>query len=165
MKTESSTTLAPGAEKKRNFVTSFVVGARKGFSMSMNNMAPNVLFAFAIIHILNLSGLSTVIGKFFGPVMGVFGLPGIAATVVMAALLSTGGGVGAAASLALNGDINAAQTGILLVGIMMFGSLVQYIGRVLGTADVDSKHYPVLIVTNIVCGLLAMLIASFILGR
>ena len=152
-------------EKKRNFIESFVMGARKGFNMSMNNMAPNVLFAFAMIQILNLSGLSTVIGKIFGPVMGIFGLPGIAATVVVAGLLSTGGGGGAAASLALNGELTNPQAGILLVGIMLFGSVFQYMGRVLGTADVESKHYPALVGIDIACGFLGMLVASFILGR
>ncbi|MGI6585342.1 MAG: nucleoside recognition domain-containing protein [Lutisporaceae bacterium] len=133
------------ATVKKNFLTSFVEGARKGFTMSMNNMAPNVLFAFALIQILNLSGLSKVIGTIFGPVMGIFGLSGITATVVVAGLLSTGGGIGAAASLALSGDITGNEAGILLVGIMMFGSCVQYMGRVLGTADVKSKYYPMLI--------------------
>lgn len=45
-------------KEKINPINSFVAGARKGFSMSMNNMLPNVLFAFAMIQILNLSGLS-----------------------------------------------------------------------------------------------------------
>ncbi len=150
---------------KSNFVSSFVTGARNGFNMSMMNMAPNVLFAFALIQILNLSVLSTVIGNICGPIMAVFGLPGIAATAVVAGLLSTGGGMGAAASLALNGDIGGNHVAILLVGITVFGSFLQYMGRVLGTADIDSKHYPVLLIVNILCGFLAMLVTSFIVGR
>ena len=143
---------------KTNILTSFVSGARKGFTMSMNNMMPNVLFAFALIQILNLSGLSGIIGKVFGPVMGVFGLPGMAAAVVVAGLLSTGGGIGAAASLALSGDIDGAGATVLLVGIMMFGSCIQYMGRVLGTADVESKRYGFLVVNNIVWGFIAMFV-------
>jgi len=152
-------------KQKRNFITSFVVGARKGFNMSMNNMMPNVLFAFAIIQILNLSGLSTIIGNVCGPLMGIFGLPGIAATAVIAGVLSSGGGLGAAASLALSGDITSSDATILLVGICVFGSAVQYMGRVLGTADVESKHYPILFAADIGCGLLAMFVTSFIVGR
>lgn len=148
---------------KSNILTSFVAGARKGFTMSMNNMLPNVLFAFALIRILNLSGLDSIIGKVFGPVMGVFGLPGIAAAVVVAGLLSTGGGMGAAASLALSGDINATQAAVLLVGIAMFGSCIQYMGRVLGTADIESKHYGFLVANDIVLGLLAMFVTNLIL--
>ncbi|WP_418745912.1 nucleoside recognition domain-containing protein [Frisingicoccus sp.] len=152
-------------KKKVNPINSFVAGARNGFSMSMNNMLPNVLFAFALIKILNLSGLTDLIGSVFGPVMAIFGLPGIASTAIIAGILSTGGGLGAAASLALNGDINASQVAILLVGIVMFGSLVQYVGRVLGAADVDTKHYPMLIAIDLLNSFLAMFVTSFIVGR
>lgn len=154
------------AEKKRNFVESFVLGARNGINMCLMNMAPNVLFAFALINIVHMSGLSKIIGRVFGPVMAIFGLPGIAATAVVAGLLSTGGGVGAAASLTLSGDITHAHSTILLVGIAVFGSAIQYMGRVLGTADVPSKHYPVLFLANIGSGLMAMFVMNLLLlGR
>ena len=107
-------------KEKINPINSFVAGARKGFSMSMNNMLPNVLFAFAMIQILNLSGLSNLIGKVCGPLMGIFGLPGIAATAVIAGILSSGGGLGATASLALSGQITNSDATILLVGICLF---------------------------------------------
>jgi len=165
MENRTEKAASSAAAAKRNFLSSFVAGARKGYTMSMSNMVPNVLFAFALIQILNLSSLSTIIGNVCGPVMGVFGLPGIAASVVVAGLLSTGGGIGAAASLALGGDITNTHAAILLVGIMMFGSCVQYMGRVLGTADVKNKYYPVLIVTDVACGFLAMFVTSFIVGR
>ena len=152
-------------KEKINPINSFVAGARKGFSMSMNNMLPNVLFAFAMIQILNLSGLSNLIGKVCGPLMGIFGLPGIAATAVIAGILSSGGGLGATASLALSGQITNSDATILLVGICLFGAAIQYMGRVLVTADVESKHYPVLFAVNIGTGLLAMFVTSFIVGR
>lgn len=154
------------AEKKRNFVESFVLGARNGVNMCLMNMAPNVIFAFALINIVHMSGLSTIIGKIFGPVMAIFGLPGIAATAVVAGLLSTGGGVGAAASLTLSGDITHVHSTILLVGIAVFGSAIQYMGRVLGTADVPSKHYPMLFLANIGSGFMAMFVMNLLmLGR
>lgn len=150
-------------EKKRNFVESFVVGARNGLNMSFMNMAPNVVFAFAMINIIRMSGFDKIIGIVFGPVMGIFGLPGVAATAVIAGLLSTGGGVGAAASLTLSGDITHAHSTILLVGIAVFGSAVQYTGRVLGTADVESKHYPALFISNFGSGLMAMFVMNLII--
>lgn len=151
------------SEKKRNFVESFVLGARNGLNMCLMNMAPNVLFAFAIINIVHMSGLSQIIGRVFGPVMAIFGLPGIAATAVVAGLLSTGGGIGAAASLALSGDITHAHSTILLVGIAVFGSAVQYMGRVLGTADIPSKHYPALFAANVASGFMAMFVMNIII--
>lgn len=150
-------------EKKRNFVESFVLGARNGLNMCLMNMAPNVLFAFAIINIVHMSGLSLIIGRVFGPVMAIFGLPGIAATAVVAGLLSMGGGIGAAASLTLSGDITHAHSTILLVGIAVFGSAVQYMGRVLGTADIPSRHYPALFIANVVSGFMAMFVMNIII--
>lgn len=151
------------AEKKRNFVESFVLGARNGINMCLTNMAPNVIFAFAIINIVRMSGLSEIIGKVFGPIMAIFGLPGIATTAVVAGLLSTGGGIGAAASLTLSGDITHAHSTVLLVGIAVFGSAIQYMGRVLGTADVHSRHYTVLFLANFASGLMAMFVMNLLL--
>lgn len=147
--------------KKRNFLQSFVLGAKNGFNLSFTSMAPNVLFAFAMIRILNLTGLTDLIGTVFGPIMGIFGLPGVSATVIIAGILSTGGGVGAAAGLATNGQIDSSDAAILLVGIMLFGSLVQYIGRVLGPTGVKSKHYPVLIAANLIVAFIAMFVTQF----
>lgn len=147
--------------EKRNFLQSFVLGAKNGFNLSFMSMVPNVLFAFAMIRILNLTGLTDLIGAVFGPVMRIFGLPGISATAVIAGILSTGGGIGVAAGLATDGQLNSSHTAILLVGIMLFGSLVQYIGRVLGPSGVKSKHYPILVGVNIFVAFLAMFVTQF----
>ena len=88
-----------GVKVKKTVVDAFVEGARNGFQISSNSMAPNVMFAFVLIQILNLTGLSDILGVIFQPVMAVFGLPGIAATVLIGSFLSIGGGVGVAASL------------------------------------------------------------------
>lgn len=148
-------------KKKPNFLESFVSGARNGFNLAFTSMAPNVIFAFAMIRILDLTGLTEILGTIFGPVMGIFGLPGVAATAIMAGLLSTGGGIGVAAGLATNGQLDSSNAAILLVGIMLFGSLVQYIGRVLGPTGVKSKHYPVLIGVNLFVAFLAMFVTQF----
>lgn len=151
--------------EKRNFISSFVAGARKGFTMSTTNMMPNVLFAFAIIQMLNLSGLSDIITMICGPVMGIFGLPGIAATPLVLGIFSNGGALGATASLVLSGDLNGAHAAILLVGITQWGAMVQYLGRILGTTGINSKHYPIFFISDTICCALAMLVTSFIVGR
>lgn len=148
--------------KNKNILQSFIEGANRGFTLSFTSMIPNVLFAFALIHILNMSGLTDVISWIFGPVMGIIGLPGEAAAVLIASLLSTGGGVGAAASLMSTGVLTSSHVAILLVGIMMMGSFVQYIGRVLGTSGVNPKYYPLLMFANLVSGILAMFVTQFI---
>ena len=83
----------------------FVAGARKGWAMAVNNILPNVLMAFVLIHFLKLLGILDLLGKAFGPVMGVFGLPGEAVAVLAAAWLAMGGGVGVAASLYNSGTL------------------------------------------------------------
>ena len=92
-------------KEKKTIVDAFVEGARNGYKISINSMVPNVLFAFVLIQILNLTGLSDILGKVCQPIMGIFGLPGIAATVLIAGFLSVGGGVGAAASLYASGAL------------------------------------------------------------
>ena len=45
-------------EKKGNIIDAFVGGARNGFKIGTNSMVPNIIFGFAVISILNLTGLS-----------------------------------------------------------------------------------------------------------
>ena len=140
----------------KTFVDAFVEGARKGFGISVNSMLPNVMFAFAIIQIFKVTGLLDVITKLFGPVMGLFGLPGAGAAVLMAAWLSMGGGVGVAASLFAEGLLNGAHLTILLPAIFLMGSQIQYMGRLLGTAEVEARYYPMLFGISLLNAAIAM---------
>ena len=80
--------------KRGNVIDAFVDGARNGLKIAFNSMLPNTLFGFTLTIILNLTGLADVIGVVFAPVMRIFGLPGVAATAVMAIFLSMGGAAG-----------------------------------------------------------------------
>ena len=92
--------------KKGNVIDAFIGGARNGFQISTNSMAPNVIFGFAIISVFNLTGLLDVIGTIFTPVMSIFGLPGVAATAIMTIFISMGGASGVIAGLFTAGQIN-----------------------------------------------------------
>lgn len=61
----------------------FVIGARKGFNIAINNLMPNVLMAYVIAEMLNLLGVMQIIGHVCAPLMGLFGLPGEAITVLL----------------------------------------------------------------------------------
>ena len=61
---------------KKNIIDYFIEGCRKGFNIGINNIIPNVMMAFIIIKILQVTNLLGYIGKIFGPIMGIFGLPG-----------------------------------------------------------------------------------------
>ena len=58
-------------EKKGNIIDAFVGGARNGFKIGTNSMVPNIIFGFAVISILNLTGLMEIIGKVFTPIIGI----------------------------------------------------------------------------------------------
>jgi spore maturation protein SpmB len=95
----------------------FVDGARKGWNVGVNSILPNVLMAYVLIQILRVTGLLTIMGNIFGPVMAVFGLPGQAIAVLIGAWLSMGGGVGVAASLFASKVLTATHATILLPAI------------------------------------------------
>lgn len=139
----------------------FVDGARKGFTIGCNSILPNVLMAFALIQVLKVTGLLTLLGKLFAPVMAIFGLPGEALMVLLGSFMSMGGGVGVAASLFANGTLNNVHITILLPAIFLMGSLLQYMGRLLGTANVQTRYYPILFGICIINALLAMLVMRF----
>lgn len=148
--------------EKKTLADVFVDGARKGWNVGVNSILPNVLMAFALIQILKVTGLLVLLGKAFGPVMAIFGLPGEAITVLMGSWLSMGGGVGVAASLFTAKILNGSHVSILLPAIFLMGSQVQYMGRLLGTAAVQTRYYPMLFAISIANALIAMLIMRFL---
>lgn len=145
--------------KEKKMITDvFVEGARKGWNVGIGSVIPNVLMAFVLIRALDITGLLGILGSVFGPVMAIFGLPGEAATVLMGAWLSMGGGVGVAVSLFTSGVLTGTHVAILTPAIFLMGAQIQYAGRLLGTAEVDSRHYGVLFGICIINAFLAMLV-------
>ena len=102
----------------------FVKGAVQGWNICVTSTIPNVLMAFVIIKILNHSGLLALIGQIFSPIMGIFGLPGEAATVLLGGWMSMGGGVGVAVALFDNGVLNGTQLAIVCPAIFLMGSQI-----------------------------------------
>jgi spore maturation protein SpmB len=145
---------------KMNIIDMFVKGARNGWNIAINSLLPNVILAFTLIKILQVTGIMNLIGLLCAPVMGLFGLPGQAITVNMTALLSQGGAVGVLAGLLSSGSLNAREATILLPAVFASGGVLQNIGRVLGTAGVNTKHYGVVLCMTILNGILAMMIMS-----
>jgi spore maturation protein SpmB len=148
--------------KEKKMITDvFVDGARKGWNIGISSVMPNVMMAFVIIHALKITGILDILGKVFGPVMAVFGLPGEAATVLMGAWLSMGGGVGVAVSLFTQGVIDGTQVAILTPAIFLMGAQIQYAGRLLGAAEVESRHYGILFGICILNAFLSMFVMRF----
>lgn len=136
----------------------FVIGARKGFQIAVNNLMPNVLMAYVVAEILNIIGAMEFVGRLFGPLMGIFGLPGEAVTVLLTAWLSSSAGTGIAVSLLNKGILNGTHATILIPAIFLMGAQLQYMGRLLGVADVPKKYWPLLMVASILNSCIAMII-------
>ena len=139
----------------------FVIGARKGFQIAINNLMPNVLMAYVIAEILNLVGAMQFIGKIFAPMMGIFGLPGEAVTVLLTTWLSSSAGTGVAVSLIAKGVLNGTHASILIPALFLMGAQLQYMGRLLGVADVPKKYWPLLMVASILNACIAMIVMRF----
>ncbi|QPB42265.1 YjiG family protein [Rodentibacter haemolyticus] len=141
----------------------FIEGARKGWNIAIHSTLPNVLMAYVIIYILNTSGLLKLLGEYVGFIMSPLGLPGESIAVFLAAFLSWGGAAGVLVALVQEGTLNAQHIAILLPGMALVGSTVQYMGRILGVLGVPGKHYLIMFGICIVNAYLAMLLMKFII--
>ncbi|MGL5285864.1 Spore maturation protein SpmB [Aeromonas sp. RU39B] len=138
-------------EVKKPMVTDiFIEGARKGWTIATTSTVPNVLMAFVIIKALQITGTLDAMGSVFSPLMGLFGLPGEAAAVLIGAWMSMGGAVGVVISLFDQGILTGEHIAILAPAIYLMGSQVQYIGRILGPIGTEGRHIPVMIIISVI---------------
>ena len=140
----------------------FVSGVKRGWGIATGSMLPNVLMAFILIYVLKLTGILDLIGTVCGPVMKIFGLPGEALMVLLAAWLSMGGGVGVASSLFAAGTLSLHDIAVLAPAMYLMGSQVQYIGRLLGVVGTPGKYIPVMVLISIINALLALFVMQII---
>ncbi|MBJ3814414.1 hypothetical protein F9C28_05590 [Shimwellia pseudoproteus] len=141
----------------------FVAGARKGWNIATTSTLPNVVMAFIIIKALEITGTLKVMGMIFAPLMGLFGLPGEAAAVLMGGWMSMGGAIGVAIGLFDKGILTGEHLAILAPAIYLMGSQVQYLGRILGVIGTPAKRIPIMIIISVINAFLAMLLMRIIL--
>ena len=139
----------------------FIVGLKKGLNIGLYSLLPNVLMAFVLTYILQLFGVLDFLGHTCGGVMGLFGLPGEAITVLLATWLSCGAGVGVAASLASSHILGPAALTILSPALILMASQIQYMGRLLGVANVPKRYWPVLMLNSVLMGCIGMIVMRF----
>ena len=139
----------------------FIVGLKKGLNIGLYSLLPNVLMAFVLTYILQLFGVLDFLGHTCGGVMGLFGLPGEAITVLLATWLSCGAGVGVAASLASSNILGPAELTILSPALILMASQIQYMGRLLGVANVPKRYWPVLMLHSVLMGCIGMIVMRF----
>ena len=149
--------------QEKPMLTDVVVsGVKRGWGIATGSMLPNVLMAFILIYVLKLTGILDLIGTVCGPVMKIFGLPGEALMVLLAAWLSMGGGVGVASSLFAAGTLSLHDIAVIAPAMYLMGSQVQYIGRLLGVVGTPGKYIPVMVLISIINALLALFVMQII---
>lgn len=141
----------------------FIGGCRKGLLVCANYLLPNVLMAFVLTYVLNLLGVMDFLGRVCGPVMGIFGLKGECVLVLCATWLSCGAGVGVAASLFTAGTISSTDITILSPALILMASQIQYMGRLLGVADVPKRYWLLLMFTSVFMAGIGMLLMRLIM--
>ena len=146
---------------KKPMVTDvFVAGARKGWNIAVTSTVPNVLMAFVVIKALKITGALDIMGTLFAPIMGLVGLPGEAAAVLMGAWMSMGGAVGVVISLFDSGLLTGEHIAILAPAIYLMGSQIQYAGRILGVIGTEAKLIPVMIGFSVLNAFIAMFLMN-----
>lgn len=141
----------------------FVAGARKGWNIATTSTLPNVVMAFIIIKALEITGALKGMGLLFSPLMGLFGLPGEAAAVLIGGWMSMGGGIGVAIGLYDKGIITGEHLAIMAPAIYLMGSQVQYLGRILGVIGTSARRIPLMIVISVINAFIAMLLMRIII--
>lgn len=146
-----------------NALEVFISGLRKGAAISVRFMLPALIAAFVVIEMLQVSGVLRLLAEHVSGVMAVFGLPGEALAVLIAAWASAAGAIGMVAGLASRGLLTPEHVAILLPGILLMGSQLQFFGRILAVAGVSSERVPVMMAIGLMNAVGAMLIMRFLI--
>ena len=146
-----------------NALEVFISGLRKGAAIGVRFMLPSLIAAFVVIEMLQVSGVLRLLAEHVSGVMAVFGLPGEALAVLIAAWASAAGDIGMVAGLASRGLLTPEHVAILLPGILLMGSQLQFFGRILAVAGVSSERVPVMMAIGLMNAVGAMLIMRFLI--
>lgn len=146
-----------------NALEVFISGLRKGAAIGVRFMLPALIAAFVVIEMLQVSGVLRLLAEHVSGMMAVFGLPGEALAVLIAAWASAAGAIGMVAGLASRGLLTPEHVAILLPGILLMGSQLQFFGRILAVAGVSSERVPVMMAIGLMNAVGAMLIMRFLI--
>ena len=161
---ENATAAAEVSKPKLSVVEEFVAGAKKGFYIGAEMIAPAMVLAFVLIQFLTITGLMTIVGKALGPVMAIFGLPGEAIVALVAAFFAKAAGCATAATLYSAGLITAQQATILFPACVTMGTLIGHFVRIVIVANANKKWHPLLLAVPIIDAVVVMLLTRVVLN-
>lgn len=148
---------------KPSVVEEFVAGAKKGFYIGAEMIAPAMVLAYVLIQFLDITGLMTIVGKAVGPVMAVFGLPGEAVVALVAAFFAKAAGCATAATLYSKGLITAEQATILFPACVTMGTLIGHFVRIVIVSNANKRWHPLLLCVPLVDAAVVMLLTRMII--
>lgn len=152
------------AKPKLNIIEEFMVGAKKGFYLGVEMIAPAMILAYALIVFLDITGLMKIIGNVLGPVMALFGLPGEAMVALIAAFFAKAAGAAATASLYGEGVLTAAQATILFPACITMGTLVGHFMRIVIVSNANKRWHSLLLCVPIFDAIISMYITKIVLS-
>ena len=149
---------------QKSVIEIFMGGCKKGFYIGVEQILPAMILGYAIVRFLGLTGIIPILDTVFGPVMGIFGLPGESVVVLISAFFSKAAGAATAANLYAQGIINGVQATILIIPSMLMGTLVGHYARIVLVADVNPKHRLLLLAVPIFDSIVGMFLMRFLLS-
>lgn len=150
-------------EEDLSLLEYFMRGAKKGFYITVELIAPAMVMAYTLITFLNLSGIMPLIGKLLAPVMGIFGLPGEASVVLLAAFFAKAAGCATAAGMYMSGNLTAVEATILFPACITMGTLIGHFARIVLVCKVRALYYPVMFATPIIDAVIVMFLTRLVL--
>ena len=132
--------------------------------MSINSIMPAMILGYVLIQFLKLSGLMDVISVVFQPFMGVFGLPGAAVAVLVAAFFAKASGCSMAALMYAEGTLTLGHCAILMPACMLMGTLIGGYARMILVAGANKKYHGILFLLPLIDAAAAMLIMRFVVA-
>ena len=148
---------------KPSIVEEFVAGAKKGFYIGAEMIAPAMVLAYVLIQFLDITGLMTIVGKAVGPVMAVFGLPGEAVVALVAAFFAKAAGCATAATLYSKGLITAQQATILFPACVTMGTLIGHFVRIVIVSNASKRWHPLLLCVPVIDAAIVMLLTRMLI--
>lgn len=146
------------AVKKQSVIEVFMAGARKGRGVAVNTIMPAMVLGYVLVQVFKVTGIMDVLAGVCGPVMGLFGLPGEAITVLISAFFAKAAGAATAFNLYREGVLTAAQATICIMPSMLMGTLVGHYARIVLVTETNKKYTGLMFLIPLIDSVIGMLL-------
>ncbi|WP_370521064.1 nucleoside recognition domain-containing protein [Cetobacterium sp. 2A] len=150
-------------KNNQSVVEIFMKGAKKGLNITFEQIAPAMILAYVLIVFLKTTGLMDIIATVLSPLMALFGLPGEASLVIIAAFFAKAAGAATGLMLYQEGILTQEQATILYPAVILMGTLVGHYARIVIVSGVSKKYYKLLLIIPLIDAALAMFVTRIIL--